>query len=126
MNSLSSTTSIGRWGEDLAVQALQTHGYKIVERNWRCLGGEIDIVAQDGEVWVFVEVKLRGSTKFGTPEESVNSRKQARLLQLGVMYMKEIEQLDAFWRIDVVAIDLTSARKVKRIEIHRDAVRSDT
>jgi putative endonuclease len=124
MSQHESTSTIGRRGEDLAEQALRTHGYQIIARNWRCDAGEIDIIAQDGEEWVFVEVKLRRSDAYGSPEESVTGKKQSRLLQSGALYMQQIDQSDAHWRIDVVAIEMSPVGKVKRIEIHRDAVRA--
>lgn len=120
-----STTERGRRGEALAEQALRAHGYEIIERNWRCPVGEIDLVARDGEVIVFVEVKLRGSDAFGTPEEAVTEAKQTRLLQAGAAYLAEHGLDDVPCRIDVVAIELAPSGKVQRLSIHRDAVRAD-
>ena len=115
-------SELGNLGEDIAVQALESHGYRIHERNWRCRLGEIDIVAQDGEVWVVVEVKLRTNGRFGTPEEAVTVAKQNRLLQLGQAFAAERDLLDHYWRIDVVAILLGKENKVQSINILRDAV----
>ncbi len=119
-----STTERGRQGEEIAAYALKAHGYEIVERNWRCPAGEIDLVARDGEVVVFVEVKLRGSGAFGSPEEAVNEAKRARLLQAGAVYLAEHGLDDVPCRIDVVAIELAPSGKVQRLSIHRDAVRA--
>lgn len=120
-----STTERGRQGEEIAAYALKAHGYKIVERNWRCPAGEIDLVAWDGETIVFVEVKLRGGSAFGSPEEAVNEAKQARLLQAGAVYLAGHSLDDVPCRIDVVAIELAPSGKVQRLSIHRDAVRAD-
>ncbi|MBN1427849.1 MAG: YraN family protein [Anaerolineae bacterium] len=120
-----STTETGRYGEDIAVQALRAHGYEIVERNWRCRIGEVDIVARQGEEWVFVEVKTRQGTGHGTPEEAVTGIKRSRLLRVAAAYLSEHEVEDAAWRVDVVAIDLGSAGTVRRLAIYRDAIQAD-
>ena len=120
-----STVERGRWGEDLAAQALTVHGCDIVERNWHCPSGEIDLVARDADVWVFVEVKLRQGDAFGTPEEAVNSTKQARLLACAQHYLAEHGLDDVAWRVDVIAIELAASGKVQRLDIYRDAVRAD-
>lgn len=116
------TTERGQWGEDLAAQALERRGYLIVERNWRCPGGEIDLIMRDGEAWAFVEVKLRSRADYGTPEEAVDERKQARLLQAALLYLDEHGIIDAEWRIDVVAIELAPSGRVDRIALYRNAV----
>lgn len=118
-------TEVGREGEAIAAQALVAHGYRVIDRNWRCAAGEIDLIAQHQDVWVFVEVKLRRGDAFGTPEEAVTLAKQRRLLDAGVLYMQSIGQDDAVWRIDIVAIEMSPAGKVKRLSIHQDAVRAD-
>ncbi len=120
-----STTERGRQGEIIAEQALRAHGYEIVERNWRCPVGEIDLVTRDGEVMVFVEVKLRTSDAFGSPEEAVTEAKQARLLRAGAVYLAEHGLDNVPCRIDVVAIELAPSGRVQRLSIHRDAVRAD-
>jgi putative endonuclease len=73
---------IGREGEDLAVQHLEEAGFVVLERNWRCELGEIDIVARDGDVLVVCEVKTRSGLGFGTPLEGVTWEKAARLRRL--------------------------------------------
>jgi len=122
---MTTTVEAGTRGETLAAQALERRGYEIVERNWRCQGGEIDLVARDGDVWVFVEVKLRGAGAFGTPEEAIDARKQARLLHAVQMYLAEHELDDAAVRIDVVAIELAPSGKVRRMALYQDAVWAD-
>jgi putative endonuclease len=122
---MSRNSQLGKFGEDLAVQALEFYGYAVHDRNWRCRLGEIDIIAQEGEVWVVVEVKLRTNERFGTPEEAVDVFKQNRLLQLGQAYAAERDLLDQVWRIDVVAILLSRSNKVERLQIIRDAVQGN-
>ena len=115
----------GRLGEDLAVQALETHGYQVIDRNWRCRVGEIDIIARDNVVWAFVEVKLRQRDSFVTPEEAVSNQKQDRLLKTALLYLARQELEDVLWRVDVVAIELGQKSKVERLDIYKDAVRAD-
>ena len=71
---------IGAWGEDRAAQYLRLHGYRIVERNFRCRSGEIDIIACRGGVVAFVEVKLRKNADFGEAREFVTYGKQRRVI----------------------------------------------
>jgi putative endonuclease len=120
-----SSAETGRQGEAIAVQSLRAHGYQIIDQNWRCQIGEIDVVAREGEEWVFVEVKTRHGTGYGSPEEAVTSGKQSRLLQVGAAYLSAHDCADAAWRIVVVAIDLGQTGKVRRLAIYRDAVRAD-
>lgn len=71
--------ALGRRAEDLAAAWYEQRGWQIVDRNWRCSSGELDIVACDGETLVFCEVKARRSTLFGAPEEAVTPLKRARI-----------------------------------------------
>ena len=109
--------SVGRRGEDLACQALERRGYVIMARNWRCRGGEVDIVARDGECWVFVEVKTRRSQALGVPELALTPHKLARLQDLAQQYLGEhgLDQVD--WRIDLVAIELDSHNEPQRLNV---------
>ena len=74
------TRDVGAQAEALAARFLTDHGYRIVERNFRVKGGEIDLVALDGAVTCFVEVRSRASDRFGRPEETIGPRKQQRLI----------------------------------------------
>lgn len=96
----------GRWGEEHAMLLLQSMGYEIVERNWRCEYGEVDLVARDEDAWAFVEVKARRGDRHGTPEEAITPAKQRRLLEVSQFYLAEHDLDDVEWRIDVVAITL--------------------
>lgn len=118
-----SSAELGKWAEEVAVQALATYEYDIICQNWRNSTGEIDVVAREAGMWVFVEVKARTGTGKGLPEEAVTVSKQARLIELAQAYLAAQGIEDAAWRIDVVALELTADRKVRRLTIHRDAVR---
>ncbi len=114
--------ALGQLGEDLAVQHLQRLGYVILERNYRCEYGEVDIIARDHGRLAFVEVRARRGTAFGTPEESVTPRKQQRLATVARNYLEERGLGDAAWGIDVVAVEFTPAMVLRRIDLIRDAV----
>ena len=94
---------LGRTGEQLAVEYLQSAGYTILERNWRCTLGEIDIVAQLGRTTVVVEVKTRSSTKYGHPLDAVTPVKLARLRRLSGAWCAENPGAHAM-RIDVIGV----------------------
>lgn len=105
----------GKRGEDLAAAYLEKAGYKIIERNYRCIFGEIDIVAKDGRTLVFVEVKSRRSDRFGIPQESITFRKQRKITQIAMNYIKErgFDQNEA--RFDVVSIRMSDVEN--KVEI---------
>lgn len=94
----------GDAGEDRALQYLQQQGLKLVERNFRCKGGEIDIIMQDQATLVFVEVRKRANGKFGGAAASVTPRKQARLIIAAQTFMQRYRTPPAC-RFDVVAIE---------------------
>jgi putative endonuclease len=98
---------VGRFGEDLAAQRLSAAGMVILDRNWRCRDGEIDIVGRDGECVVFVEVKTRSTSFFGDPAEAVTARKASRLRRLAVRWLEEHRDRIDGWppmRFDVVSV----------------------
>jgi putative endonuclease len=115
----------GAWGEDTARRYLEAKGYGIRARNWRAPRGEVDLIAQDGDTIVFVEVKTRTGSRFGTAEEAVTSVKQRRLQRAAWAYLLAHDLLDAPWRIDVIAIDRSAGMATPRIEHYRDAVDAD-
>jgi putative endonuclease len=100
------TLSIGRLGETLAFAYLIRQRYVIVEKNYRKQYGEIDIIAWDGETLVFVEVKTRQSTVFGTPFEAVDVRKQRQLSRIAQEYIQSRRLDEAPARFDVIAVRL--------------------
>ncbi|MBA0045123.1 YraN family protein [Mycobacterium sp. NPDC050853] len=99
-------SQIGTRGEDLAVQHLASDGYGILVRNWRCRYGEIDIIAVDGEAVVFVEVKTRTGSAFGTPAEAVTAVKLRRLRRLAGLWLAAQRGSWAAIRIDVIEVRL--------------------
>lgn len=109
----------GRRGEKEAVRALKKHGYRIVETNYRCRYGEIDIVAEDGATLVFVEVKARGSDRFGSPKEGVDYRKQRHITRACSAYLLQAGITDKDVRFDVVSVELGAKGCVT--EIVKDA-----
>ena len=114
--------ALGQLGEDLAAQHLRRLGYVILERNYRCRSGEIDIIARDQGRLAFVEVRARRGTAYGTPEESVTRRKQVRLATVARHYLQEKGCEDVDWGIDVVAVEFSSSGVLQRIECLRNAV----
>ncbi|MRG58685.1 YraN family protein [Agromyces sp. CFH 90414] len=97
-------TELGRRGEALAVTHLEARGMQVIDRNWRCRLGEIDIVARDGSDTVFVEVKTRTSADFGHPFEAITPVKLARMRRLAVAWCVQSEEPVGRIRIDAVAV----------------------
>lgn len=98
------TIEIGADAEERAACHLETQGYRIVERNYRCKAGELDVVAYDGATLVFVEVRSRASDEFGHAAEMVTPRKQRQVARVAEMYLLERRPRYADARFDVVAI----------------------
>jgi putative endonuclease len=96
----------GRLGEDEAVRFLEKNGYRILERNFRCRHGEVDVIAEENGTIVFVEVKARTSDAFGAPEESVGRRKQERIIRASKEYLFAENLTDHSARFDVVSIEI--------------------
>ena len=107
----------GNYGEDLACKFLQKQGYKILERNYRIRGGEIDIVAKDKKTLVFVEVKTRYSHEYGLPEESITPWKIKALLKTARFYIQKIKWGEKEYRLDFVSVDFADSRENPKIEI---------
>jgi putative endonuclease len=99
-----STTSLGRYGEAVAVRMLADAGYRLIETNWRCRDGEIDIIAAAGRTLVICEVKTRSSTAFGEPAEAVGSVKSGRLRRLANQWLAEHPGGWDTIRFDVVSV----------------------
>jgi putative endonuclease len=96
----------GKKGEDIACAYLKSRGYRIVERNYKCPLGELDIVAKDGDAIVFVEVKSRKSEEFGDPQLAVGLEKQKKVSRMSLTYLKEKHLYPCNARFDVVAIKM--------------------
>jgi putative endonuclease len=110
-----------RAAEDAAVRFLERQGYKIAQRNFATRFGEIDIIAIDDGMVVFVEVKSRASDAYGPPEVAVNRRKQATLRRIAQLFLERRDLLDTPCRFDVVALTRTPEGDDWRIEVFRDA-----
>jgi len=95
---------LGTWGEDTAAGYLTAHGYKIIERNFSCRIGEIDIIAEDGDTIVFAEVKTRRSMRYGLPCESITDNKKRHILRTIKYYLMVRGIGDRDLRVDVVEI----------------------
>ena len=110
----------GEAGEDLACDYLRTRGYEILERNYRCRSGEVDIVAREGAATVFVEVKERHGTSHGEAVEAVTLGKRQRIVRAARLFAATRGLSDSPLRFDVVAIDWSAAGE-PRIRHDRDA-----
>jgi len=97
---------VGRHGERVAARLLGEAGWEVLERNWRCELGELDIVARDGDELVAVEVKTRRSAAYGSPQEAVTRDKLGRLRRLVAAWLAQQDRRFAGVRIDVIAITL--------------------
>lgn len=108
---------LGREGERIAERFLKKKGYKVVERNYRCAAGELDLIVLDRRVIVFVEVKTRTGSGYGTPLEAVEFRKQHKMIHVAQFFLnaKKLTQREA--RFDVVGISWPGAQPlVEHIE----------
>ena len=111
---------IGKWGEDTATRCLTERGYEVIARNIRTPYGEIDIIAKQGDITIFVEVKTRTSNKMGLPEESITPRKREHMLAAADHYAAENE-ID-HWQIDVIAIEGKPGLEEPKITYFENAI----
>ena len=111
--------ALGRLGEELASRRLRNLGYTILETNYRCPLGEIDLIARDGDALVFVEIKTRRNSPLGEAKEAVHKRKQGQLSRVALAYLKSKNLWGTKARFDVVAIGIGEGKE--KIEIVRDA-----
>ena len=95
---------MGNWGEQAAVEYLEKQGYVILTRNFRTGHGEVDIIARQDNVLVFVEVKARSSNRYGFPEHSVTTRKRMHILSAAEKYILDHPEFQT-WRVDVIAVE---------------------
>ena len=115
----------GMVGERLAGDFLAKQGYEIIETNYRCKEGEVDIIAETVMFLVFVEVRAKNSLTFGSPEESVTARKKEHLKNVAARYQETHDGLPLQWRIDFVAVELDREGEPRRIEVIKNAVEGD-
>ena len=100
---------LGSYGEEVASKYLQQHGWEILDRNWRCTTGEIDIVATRGNILAVCEVKTRRSSRFGSPIEAVTPEKYLRLRRLAGQWLHVHEAHRGAVRIDIIAVMVDDA-----------------
>jgi putative endonuclease len=110
---------VGNAGEEAAVQYLLQQGYRILERNYRCRFGEIDLIARDGRTLAFIEVKTRRSQRFGPAASAVTFEKQRHLIKASQVYVTQRRKAFEFCRFDVVAIEMDTHGL--HIELIKDA-----
>jgi putative endonuclease len=114
--------AVGKAGEEAAVQYLRQHGYRILERNYRCRFGEIDLIARDGSMLAFVEVKTRRSQTYGPAAAAVTFQKQRHLIKASLTYLMQKKKTDEICRFDVVTVDMDAQQP--HIELIKDAFQS--
>jgi putative endonuclease len=100
---MTDSKELGREGEDRARAWLRNKGYEILETNWRCHFGEIDIIAREGKMLVIIEVKARQTALFGSPELAVNRKKQKNIIRMADLYIR-IKKLDLEVRFDIISV----------------------
>jgi len=110
---------IGKRGETLAISFLKKNGYRIIESNFRCRYGEIDIVAQDGKTVAFIEVKTKTSNRFGSPTQAIDSRKQRQVSKTALAYISQKRLTNYSARFDVVGINIKGSNS--EIELIKNA-----
>ncbi len=112
---------LGNAGEGIACDHLQKNGYRILERNYRCKLGEIDIIGLDGDTVAFIEVKTRSSDRYGSPSEAVNRGKQGRIVKTALSYMQSKAFFDRMCRFDVIEIIVDGPDALYDIHLIKDA-----
>lgn len=120
----SSRTQLGSAGEGIARRHLEDLGYALREANYRCRWGEVDLVMEHEDTVVFVEVRTKRSSAYGTPEESVTAAKRRRLTATAFHYLQQ-HNLDVPWRIDLVAITVNARGQVARVTHLENVVTED-
>jgi putative endonuclease len=109
---------LGEKGEGVAVKFLRKKGYKIIAQNFKTRIGEIDIIARDGEMLAFIEVKTRESIEYGQPFEAVNRFKKKKIVNVALLYLKRLKEIPPC-RFDVVSIYYENGRP--EVELITDA-----
>jgi putative endonuclease len=114
--------NLGKLGEKLISKYLKEQGYQIIDQNYRTRYGEIDIVAKDGDFFVFVEVKTRTNRMFGFPEEAIDARKQHKLAVTAEHYLASHHLYEKNYRIDSVAVEINEKDGKTQIRHEKDVV----
>lgn len=112
---------LGKYGETLAINYLKKNGYKVVGKNYRSPFGEIDIIALDKDILVFIEVKTKKSNRFIPPELSVNKKKQGKIIKGALHYIQRRGESFDQYRFDVIAINTSEENGEREIKLYKDA-----
>lgn len=115
----------GILGEKIASRYLTEYGYHIIETNYRCREGEIDIIASKDDSLIFIEVRTKRSQLFGTPEESITAIKKQHLRAVANHYRETHKDIPSSWRIDLIAIELGKTDRIQRIELIENAIEDE-
>jgi putative endonuclease len=114
---LDTRKKLGVYGEKLALAHLIALDYHLIQCNWRCRTGELDIIVHDDETLVFVEVRTRRVTgRFGTPQESVDLRKQRQVRDTAQVFLHHHRKHDSKIRFDLISVELSVAGELLRID----------
>ncbi len=111
----------GRAAEEAAASYLEQEGWRIVERNWSCRSGELDIIAEQGGILLFVEVRSRSGTGYGMPAESIDGRKIQQVRRTAEVYLHRCGISDRQIRFDAVAVMLGRNLEIRSLEHIEDA-----
>ena len=120
MSAAQTQRELGRKGEEAAAVFLQNLGQRIVMRNWRCRFGEVDLITQDGDTFVFCEVKTRKSVRAGQPAEAITIKKQRKYSLLAALWLSRFQEGECAVRFDVVSIVVLGPHRA-RLTLTKDA-----
>jgi len=114
---------LGKIGEEIAVRYLKTKGYRIIQTNFRCRLGEIDIIGEDGEYIVFVEVKTRTSLLYGYPIESISNKKKNSIVKVAQTYIsfKNLKNKDLRFDVVEIIVDNSNLDGKKQVRLIKNA-----
>ena len=113
--------AIGRLGEQIAESYLKTSGYRIIERNYRCPVGEIDLIAEEKGILAFVEVRTLSSRNWGLPQMSINFSKRQKIVKTSLYYLSQTNMWDRSCRFDIVDVILQTETEEQHVELLRGA-----
>lgn len=113
---LDSRKELGAKGEKLAAKFLKRGGYRIIQSNYRCKLGEIDIIAERDRTIVFVEVRTKQTEEFGPPQYSINAAKRRQISKAALSYIREKNLVEQSCRFDVIGITFSSKSRKPKIE----------
>lgn len=112
---------LGTFGEDMACKYLESKGYKIIERNFSCRVGEVDIIGIEGDTLAFVEVKSRTGVSYGSPSEAVSYTKQGRIVKTALFFMTKHKFFDYMCRFDVIEVLTDGTKENTNINLIKNA-----